>query len=249
MNIGYLNAFSDNYIWFIQENKDLVVIDPGESAGVLEYLKQNNLNLKAILLTHDHHDHMGGVAELLKHKTVPVYGKCSIATHSEDKIHLSDNIAGSILATPGHTTSSLCFLMSIANTKHLFCGDTLFAAGCGRVFTGDFNAMFHSLNQLKALDSSYLVYPGHEYTLKNLAFAQSIEPDNLMIKQRIQQESHKWKTLNNTLPVTMAIEQQTNPFFRCDDLNLVDAVSNIMGKKLKPGLECFIQLRELRNCF
>lgn len=248
MKIGYLKAFKDNYIWFIQDNTDLIVIDPGESDVVLSYIKNNKLHLKSILLTHDHHDHMGGVAELLKYANVPVYGMCSIATHplkNNDSIYLSDKISGKILATPGHTYTSICYLLDIIGQKHLFCGDTLFAAGCGRVFTGDFQAMFKSLNQLKALDPDFLVYPGHEYTLQNLQFAQFIEPNNRLITERIREASIKLETL----PVTMAIEQKTNPFFRCDDLGFVNAFSQVIQKKIHRGLACFIQLRELKDNF
>lgn len=252
MKIGYLKAFTDNYIWFIQDNHNLIVVDPGEASPVLEYLKSNQLHLKAILLTHDHYDHLGGVSELLKYAEVPVYGMCHAASYllkDNAKITLLDKIFGTVLVTPGHTNTSICYLLEINDTKHLFCGDTLFAAGCGRVFTGDFTAMFHSLNQLKALSPNFLVYPGHEYTLKNLTFAQFLEPENKIIKERIENESIKWQTLKNTLPVTIEIEKKTNPFFRCEDINLVNAVSKKIGKSVEPGLECFIQLRMLKDNF
>lgn len=252
MKIGYLNAFKDNYIWFIQENTDLIVVDPGESDVVLSYIQNNQLTLKSILLTHDHNDHIGGVAELLKYSDVPVYGMCSIATKqlkNNDIINLSNKISGTILATPGHTYTSICYLLDITGIKHLFCGDTLFAAGCGRVFTGDFQAMFNSLNQLKKLDPNFLVYPGHEYTLKNLKFAQFIEPNNIIISERIHEESIKLETLNNTLPVTISIEQKTNPFFRCNDINFINAFSKIINQKINGEFDCFLKLREFKNNF
>ncbi len=249
--MGFLNALTDNYIWHIQDGKDLIVIDPGESDGVLNYLNKHQLNLKAILLTHDHYDHVGGVAELLKyaHTDIPVHGTCAIATNNDHAFQFSNDIKVEIIETPGHTLTSICYLMNISGKKHVFSGDTLFAAGCGRVFTGDYAAMYNSLNQLKALDSSVLVYPGHEYTLNNLKFAKFIEPDNHLIDERIAQELDKLQRLKNTLPVTMAIEHKTNPFFRCEDINIVNSVSKILDKKISPGLECFIQLRELKNQF
>lgn len=252
MKIGYLNAFKDNYIWFIQDKNDLIVIDPGESQVVLNYINNNELNLKSILLTHDHYDHIGGVAELLLYFDVPVYGMCSIATHplkDKDFIRLSDKISGKILATPGHTYTSICYLLDINKKKHLFCGDTLFAAGCGRVFTGDFQAMFNSLNQLKKLDADFLVYPGHEYTLQNLKFAQFVEPNNRLITERIHEESKKMEKLQNTLPVTMAIEQKTNPFFRCDDIDFVNSFSQVINQPISSEFDCFLKLRELKNNF
>lgn len=252
MKIGYLNAFKDNYIWFIQENEELIVIDPGESEVILQYIKNHDLNLKSILLTHDHHDHIGGVEKLLQHFDVPTYGMCPIAQcqlKNNDIIQLSSKITGKILATPGHTYTSICYLLDIMDKQHLFCGDTLFAAGCGRVFTGDFQAMFQSLNQLKALDSNCLIYPGHEYTVQNLKFAQFVEPNNILITERIERESMKFEALGCTLPVTMAIEQKTNPFFRCDDIDFVRSFSKVVNQNINKGFDCFVKLRELKNNF
>ena len=166
MKIGCFNALTDNYIWFIEHENQIIVIDPGVAPPIIDYIEQHHLTLQAICLTHDHVDHVGGVAALVKQFPAPVYGLGKIATHplkNGEILHFSKTISGRILFTPGHTDSSLCYLMNIEGSKHLFCGDTLFTAGCGRVFTDDFTSMFHSLNQLKELDSNFLVYPGHEY--------------------------------------------------------------------------------------
>ena len=180
VKIGHLSAFTDNYIWFIHNSTDFIVIDPGESSAVLDYIITNKLRLKAIVLTHDHKDHMGGVSDLLAYANVPVYamgGLASIELHGGEEVVLSDFAKARTLVTPGHTYTSICYMLSLLGKKHLFCGDTLFAAGCGRVFTGDFVAMYESLTQLGNLDPDYLVYPGHEYTLKNLEFAKFIQPN------------------------------------------------------------------------
>lgn len=250
--ISALQALTDNYIWFIQDQTEIIVIDPGESESVLNYMEKNQMTLKAILLTHDHWDHINGVDKLLKHKKVPVYGMCSLATEmlkGGDEICLNETIRCKIIATPGHTYTSICYLMEIAGKQHLFCGDTLFAAGCGRVFTGDFEAMYDSLNQLKRLDAQCHIYPGHEYTLKNLSFAQFIEPENVLIAERISSEQKKFDVRHNTLPVTMCIEQATNPFFRCEDSAVVRAVQKILEQQVYSGFDCFLKLRELRNNF
>lgn len=252
MQIGYLNAFTDNYIWFIQNNHDLVVIDPGESAVVIDYITTNQLNLKSLILTHDHNDNIGGVAEILKKYKVPVFGMGEIPDRKlsgGEVVDLTNWLTAKTLATPGHTYTSICYMMELNGHKHLFCGDTLFAAGCGRVFTGDFKAMYKSLTELGSLDPEFQVYPGHEYTLKNLSFAQYLEPDNTMVTNRIKIEQEKLERTGNSLPVSMAVELLTNPFLRTSDPDIVNAVSQITGKNLNPGFECFVQLRELRNNF
>lgn len=250
--IGYLNAFTDNYIWFIRSGEEIIVIDPGESLQVLDYIISNKLKLKAIVLTHDHNDHMGGVADILINFQVPVYGMGTIPTvvlRDQQTVNISDSIVANTMVTPGHTYTSMCYTISIGNSQHLFCGDTLFAAGCGRVFTGDFVAMFDSLTKLGQLDPDTFVYPGHEYTLKNLQFAADLEPNNELIQERIKFEQNKLDTLGNSLPVTLAIELLTNPFLRCFDPDIVDAVGKRVKQTLSPGFECFVQLRELRNNF
>lgn len=247
MIINCFKAFSDNYIWFIQKDKEIVVIDPGEAPSIITYLRAQGLNLKAILLTHDHWDHVNGLEEILQYRKAPVYGKGHLATHQEENFYLFDTILCQALFTPGHTQKSLCYLLEVDKKQHLFCGDTLFAAGCGRVFTGDFTAMFNSLNQLKQLSENCLIYPGHEYTLKNLKFAQFIEPQNKFIANRIEMESHKWQLKNNTLPVLMKDELNTNPFFRCDEAPIIHSVSEKIGRPVEAGLDCFIQLRKLKD--
>jgi hydroxyacylglutathione hydrolase len=253
MQIGYLKAFTDNYIWFIQHEQDFIVIDPGSSGIVLDYIIPRELNLRAIILTHDHHDHMGGVADLLMYaKHIPVYGIGDIATyelHGGESIAICPWLTATTLATPGHTYTSICYMIDLMGQKHLFCGDTLFAAGCGRVFTGDFVAMYNSLNALSSLSPQFLVYPGHEYTIKNLQFAQFLEPDNRHILHRIKQEQEKLERLGNSLPVSMEIELLTNPFLRTQDRAIIDSVSRISGVEIQSGLDCFIKLRELRNNF
>lgn len=238
----------------MRNDKEIFIIDPGQSTAIVDYIIVNNLELKAILLTHDHHDHVGGVTEILKQFKVPVYGMCDMVTHGVNDsqvVPLNDKLAVQVIATPGHTYQSVCYLTcgDAMQKQWLFCGDTLFAAGCGRVFTGDFSAMFNSLTRLSKLSPQIWLYPGHEYTLKNLQFAQYIEPENLLITARIKLEQHKLTHLSNTLPVTLATEVATNPFLRCYDVNLVAALSNFVNQQLTPGLECFIKLRELRNNF
>ncbi len=253
IKIGHFNAFTDNYIWFLANDAGIIVVDPGESTVISDYLIQNKLELQAIILTHDHADHIGGVNNLLDQKHVPVYGTCDIATTKlidGQLVNLPLNLDAKIFFTPGHTHNSICYLITTNNgCQHLFCGDTLFAAGCGRVFTGDYPAMYNSLQLISNLNPQTLIYPAHEYTLSNMRFAIFIEPDNIDILKRDEYENKQIKQYGITLPTNLAFELKTNPFLRCNDSNMVKAVSQIIGQPINPGLECFIKLRELKNNF
>lgn len=252
MEIHYLNAFNDNYIWTLQNNSDLIIIDPGEAPQVLNYITVNKLNLNSIWLTHSHPDHIGGVTQILQQHKVPVYASFDLAdrkTQDSEIITFFNDTKAQVLTTPGHTYDAACFYIFDQKQSHLFCGDTLFAAGCGRVFTGDYQAMFNSLNKLRQLDKNTLIYPGHEYTLKNLEFAKYLEPENQLILKRIAKDKQKIKKSGVTLPCYLSEELITNPFFRHDDEIMVKVVSNLLGVKVNPGLETFIKLRELRNEF
>jgi hydroxyacylglutathione hydrolase len=253
MQIGYLKAFSDNYIWFIQHERDLIVVDPGASSVVLDYIITNKLNLLAILLTHDHFDHIGGVADIIDYApNVPVYGMGSIVTNElfgNENITICPWLQIKTIATPGHTYTGICYIVEFMGLTHIFTGDTLFAAGCGRVFTNDFVAMYKSLAILCSLQQDTLVYPGHEYTIKNLQFARFIEPNNKNIIKRIKFEQDKLDRVGNSLPVSMGMELLTNPFLRTNDRDIIDSVTKITEQEVKSGLDCFIKLRELRKDF
>lgn len=252
MKIAYLNAFTDNYIWFLHNDTEVVVVDPGESAQVLDYIIANKLCLKAIILTHDHADHIGGVPDILAHYNVPVYGTCDTATIKlvdNQVITLFDDIIAKVIATPGHTLNSICYLVKDKAIQHLFCGDTLFGAGCGRVFSGDFAAMYKSLSLLANLEPQIFIYPAHEYTIRNLQFAQFIEPNNLKLSARISFESKQIASKGSTLPTSVQRELESNPFLRCNERCLAEAVSQVTGRPVLSGFETFVQLRDLRNNF
>ena len=252
MNIHYITALKDNYIWLLQNQQELIVVDPGESQNVLEKIAQENLTLKAILLTHEHADHVGGLDALLAYKKVPVYGVGTMATHplqNNEYFELFEGIICQCLFTPGHTQTSACYLVSTNEEQHLFCGDTLFSAGCGRVFTGDFQAMWHSLCKLRALNDDVLIYPGHEYTVNNLAFAQWLESENTDILINKEAALKKIAIHNNTLPVRLGTEKKINPFFRCDDPDFVKKVCQQSGKHTVSGVNTFIVVRAMKDNF
>ena len=251
-----IKALKDNYIWAIHgsDNTQVVVVDPGEAKPVLDYLAQSTCTLAGILLTHHHWDHTNGVNELLQHfPTIPVYSskidKVPGATHliqEGDQIVLAGLLYPvSVIAIPGHTLGHVAYLYG----NHLFCGDTLFSCGCGRIFEGTPTQMFYSLQKLKQLPLDTLIYCGHEYTLANIAFAQTIEPTNHLLEQR----KHTVKNLRDkqlpSLPVTLDIELQTNPFLRCAEPHIISSAQHHATSKLTTPLEIFTHLREWKNLF
>ncbi|MBS0309642.1 MAG: hydroxyacylglutathione hydrolase [Proteobacteria bacterium] len=213
-------AFHDNYLWLVHDTRHAVAIDPGDAAPILAALHQHGLSLTAIVLTHHHADHVGGVPKLLQHFNVPVYGPrhehidCisdpldddAVLTLSEPPLSLQ------VIATPGHTLGHLSYYA--AEQAWLFCGDTLFAGGCGRLFEGTPQQMAASLAKLAALPDDTLVYCAHEYTLANLQFAQEVEPGNPALLTRINVEQHKRDQGLPTVPSSIGLEKATNPFLR-----------------------------------
>ncbi|WP_168381832.1 hydroxyacylglutathione hydrolase [Acinetobacter indicus] len=215
-----------NYIWLLEHttSRDVIVVDPTEAEPVEQYCREHGLNLSQIWLTHWHKDHIGSVPELLQSRNIPVYGpreelsKIPFITHPlQHEAHFKfHDLQVDVLAVPGHTLGHIVYFIDAIDT--LFCGDTLFAMGCGRVFEGTFEQMYHSLNRLAALPARTKVYCTHEYTLSNAKFALHVEPDNLALQQRYQQVEDLRLLNQPTLPSTIELELQTNPFLRVDSV-------------------------------
>lgn len=251
LNIKSIPAFNDNYIWLI-ENSDrrCAVVDPGDATPVLTYLKEHELSLEAILITHHHNDHIGGVAELVRQfPSVNVVGPANepvpTLTHAVDagdQIELFDEIFF-VLGLEGHTSGHIGYV----GDGKLFCGDVLFSAGCGRVFEGTMEQMHNSLSKLAALPEETEVYCAHEYTTSNLAFALAVEPDNSQLQQ-YRDEVNRLRAQNKpTLPTTIRREKWINPFLRTDQPSVIRSVSNRTSQT--DPLAIFTALREWKNEF
>ena len=215
MEIYGIKAYEDNYIWWIEGDKERILVDPGEPGTVLKALRDREDKETKILLTHSHQDHVGGVPDLKKALArVRVYGPEETAAYADEIVKEGDRIQAldreiSILSCPGHTRGHLVYQLD----NHLFVGDVLFMAGCGRVFTGDYRAQYQSLKKLKNLADETLVYSGHEYSLSNLVFAQGLFPENQEIQEALTRVRSQRKEGEGTLPTSISQEKKINPFF------------------------------------
>ena len=247
LNIIPIPAFEDNYIWLLHNNSDAVVIDPGDAAPVIASLEKLNLTLTAILITHYHADHIGGVHDLLRFHSVPVYAP-QYEKFDFEHIKLADGdaidlpeIAQSfrVIWLPGHTLGHIAYV----SDEYLFCGDTLFGAGCGRLFEGTPAQMLSSLARLKVLNGNTQVFCTHEYTAKNIAFALTLEPDNQDLQARASTTKRLRQQQLPSLPSNIALELATNPFLRCNQASII---KNSYSEKLDE-LSVFTAIRTLRN--
>ncbi|MCU7800051.1 MAG: hydroxyacylglutathione hydrolase [gamma proteobacterium symbiont of Lucinoma myriamae] len=252
-NITNVAAFDDNYIWFIHglpeksAQKQIIIVDPGDAEPVIKSIIQNNYAPQAIFITHHHHDHTGGIKKLIDTYQLPVYGpvneKIPYLTHpltAEHTISLSlMGLSFDIIDVPGHTIGHIAYY----GHQSLFIGDTLFAGGCGRIFEGTAQQMHKSLCKLLDLDDETMVYCAHEYTQDNLKFAQKVEPDNNLLKQRIKDTNQLRLNNQATVPSTLKLEKQTNPFLRFDIDSVKSAAETFAQKTLNTPAEVFQTLR------
>lgn len=247
LTVTAISAFEDNYIWLLQNGRHVIVVDPGDAAPVIDHLKALSLTLEAILITHHHSDHVGGVQALLDYQSATVYAP-SYRDYPFPHVGVSEGdtlgflklaLSLQVIWLPGHTLDHVAYV----NESMLFCGDVLFSAGCGRLIEGTAEQMLHSLNRLKQLAPDIKVYCTHEYTAKNIAFALTIEPDNLMLRAHAVNVGRLRASNHVSLPSTIGLELAINPFLRCN-------LAQIQEKsEANPATELstFSYIRSLRN--
>lgn len=251
-------AFSDNYLWLIHDGSKAVAVDPGDAGPIMAALEAHNLSLSAILLTHHHADHVGGVEALLRHVNrpdFPVYGPrqeniagVTVKLAEGDTVMLAEPaLRFEVLDVPGHTSGHIAYV----ERQHgwLFCGDTLFAAGCGRLFEGTPQQMTMSLAKLAALPPQTEVYCAHEYTLGNLRFALAAEPGNHAIKERFAKEEGKRAQNQPTVPSDIGLELRTNPFLRYQEPEILHGLRASGRITDNDPVGAFAALREWKNQF
>lgn len=251
MDVLHVPAFQDNYIWLIRHDDAVAIVDPGDAAPVIAELQRQKLRPSAVLCTHHHRDHVGGAAELAKRYGIPIFGPARehipAVTHALDEGARAElpGLGLNVFATPGHTLGHIMYY----GHGMLFCGDTLFSAGCGRLFEGTPQQMHASLSRVARLPAETRVYCGHEYTEANLRFAQAVEPENQDIRRRLDNVRNLRAQGLPTLPSTIGQERRVNPFLRCDVDAVRQAAQTHDGRSLASDIDVFASIRRWKDGF
>ncbi len=256
--INRIHAFTDNYIWSIEEKNHMILVDPGDANVCIQYIEENNLTLSMILITHKHSDHVGGVAQLVKYcenKNWPisVYGPSKEALDvsnvkvKNDDIIQHEDFSFSINVTEifGHTLGHIGYMVN----DNLFCGDTLFSGGCGRIFDGSVEQLFQSLKKIASLPEKTQIYCAHEYTQANLAFALTVDPTNEELINYYNAIETLRSKKHSSIPTSIHIEKKINPFLRCAQPEIQNSVESFCGKALSDELSTFTYLRRWKDEF
>jgi hydroxyacylglutathione hydrolase len=250
-------AFQDNYLWVLARGRDAAVVDPGDAGPVQAFLEEHGLTLRAILATHHHGDHVGGLAALAARWQCPVFGPAGerIAGLTQrlkegERIRVPGlEVDLEVIDVPGHTAGHIAYVHRDRADPFVFCGDTLFAGGCGRLFEGTAAQMVASLSKLASLPADTRVYCAHEYTLANLRFARAVEPDNVALAERQAREAARRERGEPTVPSSIAVELATNPFLRWTEPRVIAAAERHAGRALADPVAVFAEIREWKNRF
>lgn len=262
LNVRALNAFTDNYIWSIENNTQVAIVDPGDAEVCIHYLETHQKILNAVLITHHHADHTGGIKQLLayckqKQWPITVYGPanekipyCDSKLVENNCVNLPDlGIAFRVIDLPGHTLGHIAYFRDDENNPLLFCGDTLFSGGCGRLFEGTAKQMLTSLTKLKNLPEHTKVYCAHEYTQANLNFALVVEPNNKDLINYNEKVNKLRETNQATIPTSIKVEKMINPFLRSHLPTIQNSAAAFNSSTQANSLDTFTTIRRWKDQF
>lgn len=251
MQVHRVSAFNDNYIWLLEnDQQECIVVDPGEASGVQDFINEHGLTIKAIFITHHHADHTGGIKALATND-ISVYGPASeninhlthLLKDENEVVQVAGFPAFQIINCPGHTNGHIAYY----SKPLLFCGDTLFAGGCGRMFEGTPEAFHASLSKLASLPEDTQVFCAHEYTLANLKFALQVEPDNIALKERFECVKSMRGMGIATVPSLLKNELATNPFLRTGVSQVRQAAATQSNSSLATAVDVFAAVRQWKD--
>ena len=253
LSVKPIKAYQDNYIWLVSTNEGSIVVDPGESKKILNLIDNNEIDLKGVLITHHHFDHTNGLSDLLNKRGLEVYGP-------KNNVHGINNIVKNndkftvigidfeVIEIPGHTLDHIAFYSFNDGQPILFCGDTLFSGGCGRVFEGTFDQMFIALKKISKYPSETKIFCGHEYTLSNLKFALAVDENNEDLIKEYDNIKNMVDSGNPSLPTILGKELKINPFLRCDNHHIKNKIVSKFNTS-DDELEVFCALRQWKDNF
>lgn len=262
VKITALAAFSDNYIWAIAKENNLVLVDPGDAAVCIDFLEKSQSTLTAILITHHHSDHTGGIKGLVdycqqKQWPLTVYGPqnekiplCNVKLEQNNRVDLPDiDLTFNVIALPGHTAGHIAYFTNNTKEPMLFCGDTLFSGGCGRLFEGTAKQMLNSLTKLASLPNKTKVYCAHEYTQANLKFALTVEPNNAALIDYSKKVNELRSDNQATIPTSIEVEKQINPFLRSHEASIQASAMVFDNSTQADSLDTFTAIRRWKDQF